>query len=52
MNRALYLARPDPDQNDLKETALSIYHQLCPGKDNMKILMIENLALSYFALKQ
>ena len=25
MNRALYLARPDPDQDDLKETALSIY---------------------------
>ena len=26
MNRALYLARPDPDQNDLIETALSIYN--------------------------
>ncbi len=26
MNRALYLARPDPDQNDLRETALSIYN--------------------------
>jgi hypothetical protein len=25
MNRALYLARPDPDEEDLKETALSIY---------------------------
>ncbi len=25
MNRALYLARPDPDEDDLKETALSIY---------------------------
>jgi hypothetical protein len=26
MNRALYLARPDPDQNDLIDTALSIYN--------------------------
>jgi E3 ubiquitin-protein ligase RNF213 len=52
MNRALYLSRPDPDQNDLKVTALSIYHQLCPGKDNMRIRMIENLAASYFELKQ
>jgi hypothetical protein len=29
MNRALYLARPDPDAFDLKLTALSIYKSIC-----------------------
>jgi hypothetical protein len=52
MNRVLYLAIPNPDQNDLKETALSIYNQINPVKDNMAISIIENLALSYFDLKQ
>ncbi len=26
MNRALYLARPDPDNNDLRSTAISIFN--------------------------
>lgn len=50
MNRAVYLARPDPDEEDLKFTALCIYSQICP---NIKTHdgMIRNLASSYFSLK-
>ena len=29
MNRALYLARPDPDENDLLDTARSLYLSFC-----------------------
>ncbi len=29
MNRALYLARPDPGENDLIFTAKCIYNQIC-----------------------
>jgi len=30
MNRALYLARPDPDVDDIKFTAISIYNSIGP----------------------
>ena len=30
MNRALYLARPDPSEDDLKLTAKHIFNQICP----------------------
>ena len=43
MNRALYLARPDPDENDLKFTAVSIYSQICQNNNQQK-KMIEDLA--------
>lgn len=50
MNRAVYLARPDPGEEDLKFTALSIYNSICHGmKANEPI--IKDLASSYFDLK-
>ncbi len=29
MNRVVYLARPDPEQDDLEFTAISIYKSIC-----------------------
>ena len=51
MNRALYLARPDPDENDLKFTAVSIYSQICQNHRQHEKL-IEDLASSYNDLKK
>jgi hypothetical protein len=51
MNRALYLARPDPDEHDLKFTAKCIFNQICPEMENHHKL-IENLASAYSDLKQ
>jgi hypothetical protein len=50
MNRALYLARPDPDEEDLKFTAICIYNSICPGIAANELL-IKNLASAYFDLK-
>lgn len=51
MNRALYLARPDPDEDDIKFTALSIYNSICQDIRDNKAL-IKDLAGSYYDLKQ
>ncbi|CAG9325375.1 unnamed protein product [Blepharisma stoltei] len=50
MNRALYLARPDPDEKDLKFTALSIYHSYTDNEIYVPVII--NLAKSYMGLKQ
>jgi hypothetical protein len=51
MNRALYLARPDPDEEDLKFTAMSIYNSICHGlRVNEKL--IKDLASAYYQLKE
>lgn len=51
MNRALYLARPDPAEQDLKFTAKCIFNQICMGMD-IHHNLIENLASAYSDLKQ
>ena len=51
MNRALYLARPDPDEDDITFTALSIYNSICQDIRDNKAL-IKDLAGSYYDLKQ
>lgn len=51
MNRALYLARPDPDEEDLKFTAVCIYNSICP-RIAANELLVQNLASSYFDLKK
>ncbi|CAG9322652.1 unnamed protein product [Blepharisma stoltei] len=50
MNRALYLARPDPDEKDLIHTAMSIYISYSDGLRTHESV-INSLAKSYFALK-
>jgi len=51
MNRALYLARPDPDIEDLKFTAKAIYSSI--GKNmNLDEKLIEALARIYSDLKE
>lgn len=50
MNRALYLARPDPDQEDLQFTAICIYNSICLGTAANEQI-IKNLALAYWDLK-
>ncbi|CAG9322655.1 unnamed protein product [Blepharisma stoltei] len=50
MNRALYLARPDPDELDLVYTANSIYSSF-GGIDKVHKKVIKHLALSYFEFK-
>lgn len=51
MNRALYLARPDPEEEDLKFTAVSIYNSICPGIRANEML-VKDLASAYFQLKE
>jgi E3 ubiquitin-protein ligase RNF213 len=50
MNRALYLARPDPGEEDLKFTAICIFNQICKGMSTHHN-MIKNLASAYSDLK-
>jgi E3 ubiquitin-protein ligase RNF213 len=50
MNRALYLARPDPSEEDLKFTAKCIFNQIC-NKMYTHHNLIENLASAYSDLK-
>ena len=50
MNRVLYLARPDPDEGELRMTALSIYESYRINDKSSK-KMIEALSDSYFELK-
>ncbi len=50
MNRALYLARPDPGEKDLKFTAVCIYDQICEELE-IHHSLIENLASAYSDLK-
>jgi nucleoside-triphosphatase THEP1 len=51
MNRAVYLARPDPDLEDLESTALSIFEYYIkePRYDEKKIMSA--LAKTYYAFK-
>jgi hypothetical protein len=51
MNRAIYLARPDPDDSDLKDTAMSISLSISGGSDKCESIIL-NLASSYFELKR
>ncbi|CAG9325373.1 unnamed protein product [Blepharisma stoltei] len=49
MNRALYLARPDPDEKDLELTALSIYKSYTENKTYEHV--ISKLTMAYAGLK-
>jgi hypothetical protein len=51
MNRALFLACPDPEEDDLKFTAKCIFDQICPEMP-IHHKLIENLASAYSDLKQ
>ena len=53
MNRTLYLARPDPDQNDLIRTAVSIFSSIS-GEGHIEIYepVVKIIAESYFELKE
>lgn len=51
MNRALYLARPDPDQEDLTSTAVSILYSIV-GESYEYEEFIRIIAESYFQLKE
>jgi hypothetical protein len=51
MNRAVYLARPDPDKSDLVYTAFSIYDSYNRGYNRHENL-IQNLAYAYYEFKQ
>ena len=52
MNRALYLARPDPDESDLIDTAINILKSTI-NNDSYKnyVKIIEIVTKSYFSLK-
>ena len=52
MNRALYLARPDPDLEDLQYTAECIYHSINQGKTKFHISIIQNLSRAYHNFKR
>ena len=53
MNRALYLARLDPDEADLKKTALALFTSKIQRNDYSQYLpMIEYLAKGYYNMKQ
>lgn len=51
MNRALYLARPDPDFNDLQLTAKQIFDSIC-NNQKLHIPLIEALTSAYNALRK
>ena len=54
MNRALYLARPDPTKKDLINTASSIFKSIIidPDTINNYLPMIKSIAECYFELKE
>eukprot|EP00362_Geleiidae_sp_MMETSP1317_P001188 CAMPEP_0201282852 /NCGR_PEP_ID=MMETSP1317-20130820/6877_1 /ASSEMBLY_ACC=CAM_ASM_000770 /TAXON_ID=187299 /ORGANISM="Undescribed Undescribed, Strain Undescribed" /LENGTH=199 /DNA_ID=CAMNT_0047596999 /DNA_START=1549 /DNA_END=2149 /DNA_ORIENTATION=- len=51
MNRALYLARPDPNEEDLIFTAMSIYNSFGIVEESTHESVIEALAKAYSRLK-
>ena len=52
MNRALYLARPDPDLEDLQYTAECIYNSINQGKTRFHLVIMQNLSKAYFQFKK
>ena len=56
MNRVLFIARVDPDEEDLKLTAKSILKSYCEEKEVFErpkyIDIVEDLASSYFKFKE
>ncbi len=56
MNRVLFIARVDPDEEDLKLTAKSILKSYCEEKNAFEkskyIDIVEDLASSYYKFKE
>ena len=52
MNRALYLARPDPDLDDLQYSAVCIYESINQGRLRFHLNIMKNLSKAYFEFKQ
>ena len=51
MNRAIYLARPDPDLSDLESTAISIFDFFNKSPKNDEKEIMKALAKSYYEFK-
>ena len=52
MNRTVFLSLPEPDEDDLKETAIVIPEEFENGLDIKHQNIFENLSKSYFLLKK
>ena len=52
MNRTVFLSVPEPDEDDLKETATAIAEELEDGLDIKYQTIFENLSKSYFLFKK
>ena len=52
MNRAVYLARPDPDLEDLENTALSIFEYYIKEPKFDEKLIMKTLAKTYYEFKK
>ena len=52
MNRAVYLARPDPDLEDLENTALSIFEYYIKEPRFDERLIMKSLAKTYYEFKK
>ena len=52
MNRAIVLSRPDPDKNDLEETANAIVTRMGGRLGSNHKLVLRAVSAAYFAFKQ
>ena len=52
MNRTVFLSVPEPDEDDLKETAIAISEEFEDGLGIKHQNIFENLSKSYFLFKK